>query len=89
MILSDCGRYKWCGLGHLPVTLAKIKAENFEERGNTGVGRCGDRREKSMGLLSQRFIQMFLVAPGDKVVALESAAHMLLGADPFPSVFPS
>ncbi|CAL8462389.1 g1922 [Coccomyxa elongata] len=74
-------QYKWCGLGHLPVTLAKIKVENFEERGNTGVGRCGDRREKSLGLLSQRFIQMFLVAPGDKVVALESAAHMLLEAE--------
>lgn len=73
-------RYKWCGLSHLPATLAKIKVEDFEDRGNTGIGRSGDRREKSLGLLSQRFIQMFLAAPGEQVIALEGAAQMLLGS---------
>ncbi|KAK9906697.1 hypothetical protein WJX75_006387 [Coccomyxa subellipsoidea] len=74
-------QYKWCGLSHLPATLAKIKVEDFEDRGNAGIGRSGDRREKSLGLLSQRFIQMFLAAPGEQVIALEGAAQMLLEAE--------
>lgn len=56
--------------------------DDFEDKGSVGVGRSRERREKSLGLLSQRFIQMFLVAAGDKVVALEGAAQMLLGTHP-------
>ncbi len=67
---------------HLPATLARLEVENLDDRSNAGIGRSGDRREKSLGLLSQRFIQMFLVAPGDKVIALEEAAQMLLGTAP-------
>jgi hypothetical protein len=73
-------RYKWQGLGGLPATLQRIKEEAFEEGGAPGVGRAGERREKSLGLLSQRFVQMFLAAPGPKIVTLEGAAETLLGA---------
>ena len=80
-VLRVCRRYKWQGLGALPATLQRIKAEAFEEGGAAGVGRAGERREKSLGLLSQRFVQMFLQAPqGARVVTLEAAAETLLGA---------
>ena len=42
-----------------------------------GTGDC--RREKSLGLLSQKFVQLFLVSRA-RVVSLESAARTLLGS---------
>ena len=42
-----------------------------------GGGDC--RREKSLGLLSQKFVQLFLVSRA-RVVSLEAAARTLLGA---------
>lgn len=72
-------RYKWLGLESLPGTLARIEREDLSYSGRSAIGRGGERREKSLGLLSQRFIQMFLQAPNDKVLALEAAAETLLG----------
>lgn len=45
-------------------------------RGSMG-GQPGDRREKSLGLLSLRFIHVFLAAPSS-VVTMEDAAQQLL-----------
>lgn len=38
-----------------------------------------ERREKSLGLLAQRFIQMLLCVTADQAVALDDAAKSLLG----------
>ena len=44
------------------------------------ISMCIERREKSLGLLAQRFIQMLLCVTGDdQAVALEDAAKSLLG----------
>ena len=54
------------------------KAEEAVEKPAAGAG--GDcRREKSLGLLSQKFVQLFLVSRA-RVVSLESAAKTLLGS---------
>ena len=45
--------------------------------GKEGGGDC--RREKSLGLLSQKFVQLFLVSRA-RVVSLEAAARTLLGS---------
>ena len=48
--------------------------------GGEGGASGGDcRREKSLGLLSQKFVQLFLVSRA-RVVSLESAARTLLGS---------
>lgn len=41
----------------------------------------GSRKEKSLGVLSQRFVQLFLLA-GDRPVSLDQAAIQLLGRSP-------
>lgn len=41
----------------------------------------GSRKEKSLGVLSQRFVQLFLLA-GDRAVSLDQAAIQLLGRSP-------
>lgn len=41
----------------------------------------GSRKEKSLGVLSQRFVQLFLLA-GDRAVSLDQAAVQLLGRSP-------
>jgi hypothetical protein len=71
-------RYVWLGLDNLAATLMRIKVEDLRHSGRSAIGRGGERREKSLGLLSQRFIQMFLQTPNDKVLALEEAAETLL-----------
>ena len=38
-----------------------------------------ERKEKSLGLLAQKFVQMLLCAPGHAPTALEDAAKSLLG----------
>lgn len=71
-------RYVWKGLDRLPRTIAQIRSEDFSSRG-TGIGRAGERREKSLGLLSQRFVQIFVQSPDNSTVPLDTAAEMLLG----------
>ena len=72
-------RYVWKGLERLPRTIAKIKSEDFQVRGTASVGRAGERREKSLGLLSQRFVQIFVQSPDNHTVPLDAAAETLLG----------
>ena len=43
------------------------------------MGRAGERREKSLGLLSQRFVQIFMQSPDNHTVPLDTAAETLLG----------
>ncbi len=83
--------YLWCGLEALPETLARMQKEVLATRGtdSPGLGGTvaalraaagippGDRREKSLGLLSLRFIQVFLAAP-NAFVTMEDAAQQLL-----------
>jgi len=45
---------------------------------NMGCALPECRREKSLGLLSQKFVQLFLVSQ-TQVVTLEDAARLLLG----------
>lgn len=59
------------------------QADEVDDGGDAGTVRAssqrnGERREKSLGLLSQKFVQLFLVSP-TKVVSLEEAAKILLG----------
>ena len=54
------------------------KAEEAVEK-PTAVSGGDCRREKSLGLLSQKFVQLFLVSRA-RVVSLESAAKTLLGS---------
>ena len=69
----------WKGLERLPRTISQIRNENFAARGAAGIGRAGERREKSLGLLSQRFVQIFVQSPEDSTVPLDTAAETLLG----------
>jgi len=78
-LVDACCRYVWKGLERLPKTIAQIRSENFSGRGAAGVGRAGERREKSLGLLSQRFVQIFVQSPDNHTVPLDTAAEMLLG----------
>eukprot|EP00177_Eucheuma_denticulatum_P004211 GFKZ01007632.1.p1 GENE.GFKZ01007632.1~~GFKZ01007632.1.p1 ORF type:complete len:573 (-),score=83.71 GFKZ01007632.1:2366-4042(-) len=47
----------------------------------TKPAKSGGRKEKSLGVLSQRFVQLFLLA-GSKPVSLDQAAIQLLGRSP-------
>jgi len=53
--------YAWHGLERVPVALERIKTGRFEPNGDKSPGTPDGRREKSLGLLSQKFIQMFLL----------------------------
>ena len=53
------------------------KEKEGKEGKADGTGDC--RREKSLGLLSQKFVQLFLVSRA-RVVSLEAAARTLLGS---------
>ena len=53
------------------------KEKEGKESKADGTGDC--RREKSLGLLSQKFVQLFLVSRA-RVVSLEAAARTLLGS---------
>eukprot|EP00854_Cymbomonas_tetramitiformis_P001952 gene1952-2635_t len=58
-----------------PMCADSADDEDDEEQ-ETGGGEC--RREKSLGLLSQKFVQLFLISRS-KVVSLDDAAKTLLG----------
>jgi transcription factor E2F7/8 len=65
---------------------AEIARAAAERRGREMASRPrpkatrGDRKEKSLGLLSQRFIRMFLMS-ADRTISLEQAAQALLNED--------
>ena len=58
---------------------AEVSKEKDEEEGAKEKGGGDCRREKSLGLLSQKFVQLFLVSRA-RVVSLEAAARTLLGS---------
>lgn len=80
--------YSWCGLGKLPITLARMKEEavaaaaaeasDSQNTASDGGAKSTERKEKSLGLLSHKFIQMFLTSE-TSVVSMEEAAQRLLG----------
>ena len=47
---------------------------------STSAAVIAERKEKSLGLLAQRFVQMLLCVTDGQAVALEDAAKSLLGA---------
>ena len=47
---------------------------------STSAAAIAERKEKSLGLLAQRFVQMLLCVTDGQAVALEDAAKSLLGA---------
>lgn len=52
-------------------------ASDTQQQSRTSTG--SDRKEKSLGLLAQKFVQMLLCAPSHSAIALEDAAKSLLG----------
>ena len=87
-------KYTWNGLQHLPFTLAKLRVEALKRKNvgdkaefmevpflkdTTTKGRKKIRKEKSLGILSQKFVQLFLV--GRSVCSLDEAAKELIGTD--------
>lgn len=53
----------------------------------TSAAVIAERKEKSLGLLAQRFVQMLLCVTDGQAVALEDAAKSLLGALLFAHVW--
>ena len=84
-------RYAWYGLSRLPTALHRQKllgppdkSDEEEEEvdtpasaGGNGTAKRHTRREKSLGVLSQKFVRLFLHS-SDGVVSLESAARRLM-----------
>ncbi|XP_075530431.1 uncharacterized protein LOC142563722 isoform X1 [Dermacentor variabilis] len=63
------------------VTAASMTADNGGGGGGAGMATLQDlelRREKSMGIMSQRFLMLFLTSP-PKTVSLDLAAKVLIG----------
>lgn len=63
---------------------SSMETEPDCETQNSTATRLTSRKEKSLGVLSQRFVQLFLLA-GTTAVSLESAAVQLLGRSPSDS----
>jgi len=86
-------RYAWYGLSRLPLALQRQKlmgppggksddedsdVDTPSSQGGGGAGtKRHTRREKSLGVLSQKFVRLFLHAD-DGIVSLESAARRLM-----------
>ena len=65
--------YSWHGMSRVPAALERIRKGRFDPNGERTPGPADGRREKSLGLLSQKFIQMFL--QGDEEAAAEFEAE--------------
>eukprot|EP00181_Compsopogon_caeruleus_P001786 CAMPEP_0184678248 /NCGR_PEP_ID=MMETSP0312-20130426/969_1 /TAXON_ID=31354 /ORGANISM="Compsopogon coeruleus, Strain SAG 36.94" /LENGTH=403 /DNA_ID=CAMNT_0027126837 /DNA_START=282 /DNA_END=1490 /DNA_ORIENTATION=+ len=68
------------GVTDLQFTPQNTPVKNQESESETKKGSGGNRKDKSLGKLSQRFVQLFLTA-GDSVVSIDQAASALLGSD--------
>ena len=60
VVRKQKNKYAWHGLSRVPSALDKLKSGNFPELSKEHSGSKSDRKERSLGLLSQRFIQLFL-----------------------------
>lgn len=69
-------KYRWNGRNGLETTLAKLHALAKEKSTLSGVGNPPNR-DKSLGVLSQRFLMLFLTSE-TKTVCLEDAAQTLI-----------
>ncbi|KAK9817651.1 hypothetical protein WJX72_000189 [[Myrmecia] bisecta] len=82
VVRQQKNRYKWQGMSSVPSALDRLRQGALQDdafvQEAPSVGRVGDRKEKSLGRLSQMFIQMFLAAD-PPIVALDDAAKTLLG----------
>lgn len=67
-----------------PSVPSSLETEPEEKPTKSARRTGGSRKEKSLGVLSQRFVQLFLLA-GDKPVALEQSGMQLLGRSPSDS----
>lgn len=82
-----CCRYTWQGTWNLRSTVETLQthavepepcaASETQQQSRTNTG--SERKEKSLGLLAQKFVQMLLCAPSHSAIALEDAAKSLLG----------
>lgn len=70
-------------VGDKGVYISSLETEPDDLRCTTTV-RPTSRKEKSLGVLSQRFVQLFLLA-GSSAVSLDNAAVQLLGRSPSDS----
>lgn len=86
--------YTWEGPARVKAKIAELETKANENRfgtpadfrtptaQKTGTSTSGgSRKEKSLGVLSQRFVQLFMLAE-DGTVALEKAALQLMGSTP-------
>ncbi|DBA66352.1 TPA: hypothetical protein ACH3X2_002341 [Trebouxia sp. C0005] len=62
----------------------KLSDRPTPQLNNTSAAGIAERKEKSLGLLAQRFVQMLLCVTDGQAVALEDAAKSLLGGDEPP-----
>ena len=70
----------------IPPTGVRKGADKLSQQQQVSLSACMiDRKERSLGLLAQRFVQMLLCVSGDQAVALDDAAKSLLGVLSFSS----
>lgn len=85
LTITCCCRYTWQGTSNLDGTVQALHASGSalctastqQQPGKSGA--APERKEKSLGMLAQKFVQMLLCAPGHAPVALEESAKSLLG----------
>ncbi|CAL4190947.1 unnamed protein product [Meganyctiphanes norvegica] len=76
--------YQWMGSLHLEETLGRLKALAIKMdigsqlSGNDGGDKLDNRREKSLGILCQKFLMLLLVSPEPHIISMDSAVKMLL-----------
>ncbi|XP_020259279.1 E2F transcription factor-like E2FE isoform X2 [Asparagus officinalis] len=87
-------KYSWIGFSGIPMALEMLKdleddgddksldqnGDNGVEKPNSSKGKSvnDNRREKSLGVLTENFVKMFLISDVDTVL-LDEAAKLLLG----------
>ncbi|XP_042216346.1 uncharacterized protein LOC121862283 isoform X2 [Homarus americanus] len=79
--------YQWRGKRHLEETLGRLKALGFRldfpKRIGSSLSSDGEktdtRREKSLGILCQKFLMLLLVSPEPHIISLDNAVRMLVG----------
>ncbi|KAG6386141.1 hypothetical protein SASPL_155032 [Salvia splendens] len=76
-------RYTWKGFGAIPKALENLKREGLRDIGPAADTSCSEkvwdsRKEKSLGLLTQNFVKLFLCTDMD-MISLDDAAKLLLG----------